>query len=84
MQDTIASSCRCLVIFVSAVLLTLSPARAAGKFVSASSRVDIAYDDSRGLLYITNGDEMLRYQLSSQSFQTPVTISGSTLMGLDI
>ncbi len=62
----------------------LSTVRAAGKFVGAANRVDIAYDDARGLLYITSGDEMLRYQLSTQSFQTPVTIGGASLMGMDI
>ncbi|HEY3777554.1 MAG TPA: hypothetical protein VGL35_05810 [Rhizomicrobium sp.] len=61
-----------------------SPAHASVKFVSAPNRVDIAYDDTRGLLYITSGDEMLRYQLSSKSFQTPVTIGGASLMGMDI
>jgi hypothetical protein len=42
----------------------LSPAYAVGKFISAPDRVDIAYDDSRGLLYITSRDEMLCYQLT--------------------
>lgn len=65
-------------------LAAASPARADGKLVSAPNRVDIAYDDARGLLYITSGDEMLRYQLSTQSFQTAVTISGSNLYGMDI
>jgi hypothetical protein len=64
--------------------MALSPASAAGQFISAPNRVDIAYDDSRGLLYITSGDEMLRYQLSTKSFQTPVTISGAALEGMDI
>jgi hypothetical protein len=62
----------------------LSPAYAGATFISAPNRIDIAYDDSRGLLYITSGDEMLIYQLSSQSFETPVTISGANLYGMDI
>ncbi len=63
----------------------VSTARAAAvKFVSAPNRIDIAYDDARGLLYITSGDQMLRYQLSSGTFQTPVTISGASLEGMDL
>lgn len=87
MRDDISSFARFRSAFAIAALLAfaaLSAAHAAGTFVSASNRIDIAYDDSRGLLYITNGDEMLRYQLSTQSFETPVTISGSALMGMDI
>jgi hypothetical protein len=77
--------------FAAAALTLASPpsmsvahAGKSGKFISASGRVDIAYDDTRGLLYITSGDQMLRYQLSTQSFQTPVTISGANLYGMDI
>jgi hypothetical protein len=61
-----------------------APAHAGGHFISALHCVDIAYDESRGLLYITSGDRMLRYQLSSRSFQTPVKIRGASLMGMDI
>jgi hypothetical protein len=78
------SSCSALTLIGLVTFGAFSPAWADGKFVSASNRVDIAYDDTRGLLYITSGDEMLRYQLSTQSFQTPVTISGANLMGMDL
>lgn len=87
MRKIIASFAGCCSTLAVAGLMafaTASSAHAAGVFVSAANRIDIAYDDSRGLLYITNGDEMLRYQLSSQSFQTPVTISGAALVGMDI
>ncbi len=57
---------------------------AAVQFVSAPNRIDIAYDDARDLLYITSGDQMLRYQLSTSTFQTPVTISGASLEGMDL
>ena len=63
---------------------TTSDAFAEGQFISAPNRVDIAYDGPRGQLYITSGDEMLRYQLSTQSFETPVTITGANLYGMDI
>lgn len=80
----------CLMLAAGALMLASAPSTSvahagkSGKFISASGRVDIAYDDARGLLYITSGDQMLRYQLSSQSFQTPVTISGANLYGMDI
>lgn len=66
-----------------AALIMTVPAAAKVKFVSAPSRVDIVYDDTRGLLYITSGSQLLRYQLSTKSFLTPVTIGGS-LEGIDI
>jgi len=69
-----------------AVLLLCSQsgaALAAAKFISAPNRVDIAYDDARGLLYISSGTQVLRYQLSTSSFLSPITLGGS-LMGMDI
>lgn len=78
----------CMMLVASALALISPPSMsisfASGRFVSAPNRVDIAYDDARGLLYITSGDEMLRYQLSTKSFQTPVTITGANLYGMDI
>ena len=78
----------CITLAAGAITLASSPSISKnvtnGTFISAPGRVDIAYDDSRGLLYITSGDEMLRYQISSGTFQTPVTISGASLEGMDI
>jgi len=51
--------------------------------ISAPSRVDMVYDQVRDILYITSGSQVLRYQLGSDSFQTPFQLSGS-LMGIDI
>jgi hypothetical protein len=73
-----------------AVLLALlmplmtSTARAEGTFIPASKRTDIAYDDARGLLYISNGPQVLRYQLSTKKFLKAVTLAGTYLIGLDI
>lgn len=58
-------------------------ARAEGTFVSAPSRVDVAYDDARDLLYISNATQVLRYQVSTNTFLAPVTLGGS-LAGMDI
>jgi len=63
--------------------LAAPAANAEGTFVSAPNRVDIAYDDARDLLYISNGADILRYQVSTQSFLAPVTLGGH-LMGMDI
>jgi hypothetical protein len=53
------------------------------QFISAPNRVDTVYDDTRGLLYITSGSQILRYQLSSNSFLSPISVGGS-LEGIDI
>lgn len=57
--------------------VTAPAAHARVKFISAPNRVDIVYDDLRGLLYITSGSQLLRYQLSTKSFLTPVNVGGS-------
>jgi len=51
--------------------------------ISAPSRKDMVYDQARDIIYITSGTQVLRYQLGSDSFQTPFQLSGS-LMGIDI
>lgn len=57
--------------------------RAEGVFIPAPNRVDIAYDDIRGVLYISSGSQLLRYQIASSSFLTPIDLGG-TLGGMDI
>jgi fibronectin type 3 domain-containing protein len=59
------------------------PARAEGVFVSSPNRVDIAYDDARGVLYVSNGTQLQRFELSSRTFLTPLTLGGN-LKGMDI
>ena len=58
-------------------------AAAEGVFVSSANRVDIAYDDLRGVLYISEGPQLLRFDLSSRTFLAPLTLGGS-LNGMDI
>jgi len=53
---------------VSSILITFFPVHAEGFYIPASSRTDMVYDDVRHLVYITNGDSLLRYDLSSASF----------------
>ena len=58
-------------------------AHAEGVFVSSPNRVDTAYDDARGVLYISNGTQLQRFQLSSRTLLTPLTLGGS-LSGMDV
>ncbi|MDF3032035.1 MAG: hypothetical protein K0R03_2593 [Moraxellaceae bacterium] len=57
--------------------------QAAGTFVPAPQRADMVYDDRRDLLYISNGSQLLRYQLASGTFIDPLELGGS-LKGMDI
>jgi hypothetical protein len=70
--------------FLGAILCSSTQTiRAAGTLIPAPSRFDMVHDAARDLLYITNGDSVLRYQLSSNTFLSPFTI-GRDLAGLDI
>ncbi len=40
--------------------------------IPASDRVDMVYDAARDMVYITSGSTVLRYQMASASFLTPV------------
>jgi hypothetical protein len=61
----------------------LQTASAIGTFVPASNRVDMVYDDVRGVLYITEGDKVLRYDVEFGTFLDPFVLGGS-LLGVDI
>lgn len=71
------------------VLLTLfvaamsGNAKAAGTFISAPSRFDMVHDDARNLIYISSDGIVLRYDVATSSFLTPVSLGGS-LGGMDI
>jgi hypothetical protein len=43
----------------------------------------MVHDDSRGLLYITQGGEVLRYHIASGDFLSPIVLGGA-LKGLDL
>lgn len=66
------------------VLLSLQKAEAEGTFIPAPLRVDMVYDSTRDVVYITNGDSVLRYSPGSNTFLPPFTITGSNLAGLDL
>lgn len=78
----------CLIFIVLTVVLIstlflFTPVHAEGFFIPASSRVDMVYDDNRHLVYITNGNSLLRYDLSTASFLSPIQLGGN-LSGIDI
>jgi hypothetical protein len=74
-----------LALAVGLILLGLASdrAKAIGTFISAPGRVDMVYDDARGILYITSGSSVLRYSLTSNTFFTPFSLTGN-LGGIDI
>lgn len=65
------------------VVKPASPPPGTPVLISASGAVDVVYDGSRDIAYISSGSAILRYQLATDSFLTPFQLSGS-LMGLDI
>src|SRR5436305_1473288 len=65
----------------SALLFLCGPVSAA--FISAPNRVDMVHDPSRNVLHISSGSSVLRYDLASTAFLTPVQLSGS-LAGMDL
>src|ERR1044071_638252 len=73
------------ILFVGALLVASSQkTQAVGTFIPAALRVDMVYDSARDLLYVTNGDSVLRYQVGSNTFLSPFTIAGSNLSGIDL
>lgn len=72
-------------IFLTAVLFAnLEAVKGAGTFIPAPSRVDMVYDSGREIVYITNGDSVLRYHVGSNTFMTPFVVPGANLGGIDI
>jgi hypothetical protein len=70
--------------FFTAIICTSTQGiRAAGTLIPASSRVDMVHDAARDLLYITNGDSVLRYQIGTNTFLSPFVV-GRNLRGIDL
>src|SRR5437899_6732770 len=64
-------------------LVIKPPASTGPTLIPAPNRVDMIYDQGRDIVYITSGNQVLRYQLASDSFLTPFQFTGN-LMGLDL
>lgn len=56
---------------------------ASGTFIPAANRIDIVHDFNRNLLYISNGNQILRYDIAANVFLTPFTL-GQRLYGMDL
>lgn len=69
--------------FVCLLSLFTSNAFAVGIFIPAAGRVDVAHDFKRDIIYITQGDSVLCYQIGSASFLPPLVLGGN-LKGMDI
>lgn len=56
---------------------------AEGTLIAAPQRIDMVHDDARGLVYITQGGEVLRYRIATGTFLSPIVLGGA-LRGIDI
>lgn len=64
--------------------LLVSNAFAVGTFVPATGRVDVAYDAKRDVLYISQGDSILRYKVGGGGAFLGSLVLGGNLKGIDI
>jgi fibronectin type 3 domain-containing protein len=53
-------------------------------FISAASRTDEVYDSKRDIVYVANGNQIVQYQVGTNTYLTPISLPGSTLTGIDI
>ncbi len=58
-------------------------AKASGTLIPAPARVDMVYDSARDTVYITSGASVLRYQIGTNSFLSPIELGG-ILNGVDL
>jgi hypothetical protein len=72
------------ILLASIVFATHDTVKAAGTLIPAPSRVDMVYDSGRDIVYITNGDSVLRYHLGSDTFMPPFVVPGANLAGIDL
>lgn len=76
---------RWLRVWLAVVLLALGAGRAHadGTFIAAPDRTDMVFDQARNVVYIANGDRVLRYDVAQQSLLEPIVLGGY-LKGIDI
>lgn len=73
-------------VFAFALMLMLAGAplaHAETTLIKADSAADILYDDAHDLLYVTNGTEVMRYQVGAATFLKSIKLGGE-LMGMDL
>ncbi len=70
-------------VFTAAIALCVSAAWASGTFIAAPNRTDMVIDNARQMIYVANGAQVLRYDLSCDCQATPITLGGA-LKGMDL
>ena len=56
-----------------------------GTLIPAPNRWDMVYDVARDVVYITNGSQILRYRIATNTFLTPYDCgAGASLSGIDL
>ncbi|MGE5531122.1 MAG: Ig-like domain-containing protein, partial [Bacteroidota bacterium] len=56
-----------------------------GTLIPAPNRWDMVYDVTRDVVYITNGSQILRYRIATNTFLTPYDCgAGASLSGIDL
>lgn len=65
------------------IALLAPEAHALGTLIPAQARRDMVHDGARDRVYITNGAEVLRYDVGSQTFVSPIPLGGN-LIGMDL
>lgn len=68
---------------VAATPQTTRAPNAVGVFIPAPYGADMVHDPKRNILYISAGDSVLRYQMASNSFLSPLVLGGE-LRGIDM
>lgn len=72
-----------LIFFGILAVLSVQEVLAIGVLIPAQARRDMVYDEHHGVVYIAGGSQLLRYEVASGTFLTPVELGGS-LNGIDL
>ena len=71
------------VIIAGILLLIINPSYAIGTLIPAPDRIDMVHDFKRNLIYVSNGSQVLRYDVATGALLTPFDIGGFPT-GMDI
>lgn len=72
-----------MVIWCGLLLGMANAAYSLSTLIPAANRVDMIYDDARHLIYISQGTQVLRYHVDTETFWSPLEIGGD-LSGMDL
>lgn len=74
---------RAATLLATVLICVAGSAAAVGTLAPAPQRVDMVHDDARGMIYITQGGEVLRYHIASGAYLSPIVLGGR-LQGVDL